>query len=135
MAKTTLSKDGVGLGIEQKLWAAADKMRGSIDASEYKHVALGMLFLKYISDRFEKKYNSLTTPEEKEDRDEYIADNVFWVPQTARWGYLRDNATSPTIGKMIDAAMIEIEKENPRLKGVLPKIMRGHHWIRQCWVV
>lgn len=121
MAKIKLSDTGAGLGIEQKLWAAADKMRGSIDASEYKHVALGMLFLKYISDRFEKKYNSLTTIEEKEDRDEYLADNVFWVPQTARWGYLRDNATKPEIGKMIDQAMIEIEKENPRLKGVLPK--------------
>lgn len=121
MAKIKLSDTGAGLGIEQKLWAAADKMRGSIDASEYKHVALGMLFLKYISDRFEKKYNSLTTPEEKEDRDEYLADNVFWVPQIARWGYLRDNATKPEIGKMIDQAMIEIEKENPRLKGVLPK--------------
>ncbi len=122
MAKTTkLSKDGAGLGIEQKLWAAADKMRGAIDASEYKHVALGLLFLKYISDRFIRKWESLETPEEQEDRDEYLAENIFWVPMNARWSYLRDNATSPQIGKMIDEAMIAIEHENPKLRGVLPK--------------
>ncbi|MCL1892522.1 MAG: type I restriction-modification system subunit M [Alphaproteobacteria bacterium] len=122
MAKITkLAKDGAGLGIEQKLWAAADKMRGSIDAAEYKHVALGLLFLKYISDRFVRKWESLPTPEEQEDRDEYIAENIFWVPQIARWPYLRNNATSPVIGKMIDEAMIAIEKENPKLRGVLPK--------------
>lgn len=122
MAKIdVLAKDGAGLGIEQKLWAAADKMRGAIDASEYKHVALGLLFLKYISDRFERKYEILETEEEKEDRDEYVADNIFWVPPVARWGFLRNHATSPTIGKMIDEAMIAIEKENPKLKGVLPK--------------
>ncbi len=123
MAKTTkLAKDGAGLGIEQKLWAAADKMRGAIDAAEYKHVALGLLFLKYISDRFVRKRESLEDSlVVREDRDEYIADNVFWVPENARWSYLRDNATSPQIGKMIDEAMIAIEHENPKLRGVLPK--------------
>lgn len=122
MAKvTSLSENGAGLGIEQKLWAAADKMRGSIDASEYKHVALGLLFLKYISDRFERKYESLETDEEREDRDEYIADGIFWVPSIARWKYLKENANSPQIGKMIDEAMFAIEHENKRLKGVLPK--------------
>jgi type I restriction enzyme M protein len=119
--KTTLSQNGAGLGIESKLWNAADKMRGSMDATEYKHVALGLLFLKYISDKFEMKHKTLKTKEEREDRDEYIADNIFWVPQTARWGYLRDNATAPTIGKLIDEAMITIERENKQLKGVLPK--------------
>ena len=122
MAKTTkLAKDGAGLGIEQKLWAAADKMRGAIDAAEYKHVTLGLLFLKYISDRFVRKWESLAAPEEQEDRDEYLAENIFWVPQTARWSYLRDNAANPAIGKIIDEAMIVIEKENPKLCGVLPK--------------
>jgi type I restriction enzyme M protein len=122
MAKVTkLAKNGAGLGIEQKLWAAADKMRGAVDAAEYKHVALGLLFLKYISDRFIRKWESLKTPAEQEDRDEYIADTIFWVPINARWSYLRDNATSPQIGKMIDEAMIAIEHENPTLRGVLPK--------------
>ena len=118
---TKLSNDGAGLGIEVKLWAAADRMRGSMDSSEYKHVALGLLFLKYISDRFVRKWESLSQLEEKEDRDEYISENIFWVPKSARWDYLRDNAKNPQIGKMIDDAMVAIEYENPKLKGVLPK--------------
>jgi len=129
---------GANLGFEQTLWAAADKLRGHVDPSEYKHVVLGLIFLKYISDAFEEKHNDLTLlvqdpqsdlyiAEESErylaieDRDEYKAENVFWVPETARWAYIRSNAKQPTIGKIIDDAMEAIEKENPTLKGVLSK--------------
>jgi type I restriction enzyme M protein len=111
------------LGFEEKLWSMADKMRGSMDSSEYKHVALGLLFLKYVSDAFEEKY--LVLKEEAyadpEDRDEYIAANIFWVPKDARWNNIKNNAKKPEIGQIIDQAMIDIEKENPSLKGVLPK--------------
>ncbi len=97
-----------------------------MDASEYKHVVLGLIFLKYISDSFQAKYKELEALKETEytdpeDRDEYLAANVFWVPREARWEYLQKNAKQPTIGKLIDDAMVAIEKENPRLKGVLPK--------------
>jgi len=112
------------IGFEEKLWAAADKMRGSMDPSEYKHVVLGLIFLKYISDSFEKLHEKLVKEEgkeEAEDKDYYIAENVFWVPQVARWIFLRDKAKNPEIGTLIDDAMIAIEKENPDLKGVLPK--------------
>lgn len=129
---------GANLGFEEKLWAAADKMRGHMDAAEYKHVALGLIFLKYISDVFEQRHQQLEVGtadptcefyvaepgarwEVVEDRDEYLAENVFWVPQEARWKFLQDNAKQPTIGKLIDDAMIAIEKENTSLKGVLPK--------------
>jgi len=113
-------------GFEQKLWAAADKLRGHMDAAEYKHVVLGLIFLKYISDAFQKKYKQLsllkqTEHADPEDRDEYRAENVFWVPKQARWSHLKDNAKQPTIGKLIDEAMEAIEKFNPSLKGVLPK--------------
>lgn len=114
------------------LWGAADKLRGNMDAAEYKHVALGLIFLKYISDRFEQRrteaFNDPDTPEELaqelvEERDWYTAENVFWVPENARWAFLKENATSldPTIGALIDQAMIDLELENNNLKGVLTK--------------
>lgn len=114
---------GAAVGFEQQLWAAADKMRGHMDPSEYKHVTLGIIFLKYISDNFEEKYELLTKEHgaDPEDRDEYLADNVFWVTKKARWKYIRSNAKTPQIGKIIDDAMIAIEAENLSLKGVLPK--------------
>ncbi|MBV8611890.1 MAG: SAM-dependent DNA methyltransferase, partial [Singulisphaera sp.] len=118
-------KDGYGanLGFEEKLWQASDKMRGHMDAAEYKHVALGLIFLKYISDAFQERYDALGQEEhtDPEDRDEYTAENVFWVPPDARWTRLQASAKQPTIGKMIDDVMVAIEKENPSLKGVLPK--------------
>lgn len=112
-----------GLGFEEKLWAAADKLRGHMDAGEYKHVALGLIFLKYISDAFAEQYEKIAADPlaDPEDRDEYTAENIFWVPAAARWSHLQDNAKQPTIGKLIDDALVEIEKENPSLKGVLPK--------------
>jgi len=118
--------NGANLGFENQLWAAADKLRGHMDASEYKHVVLGLIFLKYISDAFQAKYKQLeatkdTDYTDPEDRDEYSADNIFWVPKEARWGKLQSSAKQPTIGKIIDDAMVAIEKENPKLKGVLPK--------------
>lgn len=111
------------IGFEETLWKAADKLRGSMDASDYKHVVLGLIFLKYISDKFETKYNELLEEGEgfEEDRDEYTFENIFWVPKEARWGYIKDNAKDPKIGQYIDDAMILIEKENPSLNGVLDK--------------
>jgi len=114
--------------LEKQLWEAADKLRKNIDAAEYKHVVLGLIFLKYISDAFEELYQKLKAGEgeyagaDPEDRDEYKAENVFFVPEKARWTYLLSQAKQPTIGKIIDNAMDEIEKENPSLKGVLPKV-------------
>jgi len=124
MAKN--DKNGANLGFESQMWAAADKLRGHMDASEYKHVVLGLIFLKYISDAFQAKYKQLeatkdTEYTDPEDRDEYTADNIFWVPKEARWEKLQENAKQPTIGKIIDEAMLAIEKENPTLKNVLPK--------------
>lgn len=117
--------NGATLGFEQTLWKAADKLRGSMDPSEYKHVVLGLMFLKYISDGFEEQYQKLVSQKSSganpEDRDEYRAENVFWVPQNARWTYLQNNAKQPSIGRLIDDSMDSIEKENPTLKGVLPK--------------
>jgi type I restriction enzyme M protein len=114
--------NGANLGFEEKLWAAADKLRGHMDAAEYKHVVLGLIFLKYISDAFQERYAELKkdTYSDPEDRDEYVAENVFWVPRDARWEFLQGKAKQPTIGKLIDDAMLAIEKENPGLKGVLP---------------
>jgi type I restriction enzyme M protein len=111
------------LGFEAELFRAADKLRGNMEPSDYKHVALGLIFLKHISDSFEAKRAKLLAeyPEGAEDRDEYAADNVFWVPPTARWSHLQANAKQPSIGKMIDEAMIAIEQDNENLKGVLPK--------------
>src|SRR5918992_2327843 len=112
------------LGFEEKLWQAADKMRNNMDAAEYKHVVLGLIFLKYISDSFEELYTKLKdNPEaDPEDKDEYTAKNVFWVPQEARWNALKSNAKKPEIGILVDDAMVAIERENPGLRGVLPKI-------------
>lgn len=118
-----MATNGHGLGFEQKLWSAADKMRNNMDAAEYKHIVLGLIFLKYISDSFETTYNELKKEElaDPEEKDEYIAKRVFWVPKDARWQYLQNHAKQPEIGKLIDNAMEVIEKENPTLKGVLPK--------------
>ena len=111
------------IGFEETLWKAADKLRGSMDASEYKHVVLGLIFLKYISDKFETKFDALIEEGAgfEEDRDEYEAENIFWVPKEARWSFIKDNAKDPKIGQLIDDAMILIEKENTSLKGVLDK--------------
>ncbi|MBI2590965.1 MAG: SAM-dependent DNA methyltransferase [Candidatus Blackburnbacteria bacterium] len=127
MTMTNSNKQSTAnLGFEAKLWAAADKLRGHMDPSEYKHVALGLIFLKYISDSFEETYRSIKNDKdafegEWEDKDAYKARNIFWVPEIARWEYLKQNAKKPEIGKIVDDAMIAIEKENPSLKGVLPK--------------
>lgn len=125
MAKRKASKNGSGanLGFEEKLWAAADKLRGHMDAAEYKHVVLGLVFLKYISDAFQELHDGLAEDEysDPEDRDEYVTENVFWVPKETRWAKLQASAKQPTIGKLIDDAMAAIEKDNPSLKGVLPK--------------
>ncbi len=113
------------LGFEATLWKAADALRGHMDAAEYKHVVLGLIFLKYISDAFQARYNALVAEEEAgadaEDKDEYTAEGVFWVPPEARWQVIRDNAKQATIGVTIDRAMEAIEKENPTLRDVLPK--------------
>src|SRR6267143_5875014 len=124
--------------LKTTLWGSADKLRGNMDAAEYKHVALGLIFLKYISDAFEefraRLKQDIENPESElyvkkpedrlatlEDRDEYVAANIFWVPKEARWQHLLANAKQPTIGKTLDDAMIAIERDNPSLKGVLPK--------------
>ena len=115
------------LGFEAKLWLAADKLRNNMDAAEYKHVVLGLIFLKYISDAFEEMRARLMEGKgdfkgsDPEDPDEYRAENVFWVPPAARWSYLQNSAKQPAIGKIVDDAMTAIERDNPRLKGVLPK--------------
>jgi len=122
--KTTKNNNsGANLGFEQTLWAAADKMRGHMDPSEYKHVVLGLIFLKYISDAFNEHFEKVQADEygDPEDRDEYTAVNIFWVPKAARWPKLQAEAKLPSIGKTLDDAMVAIEKENPSLKGVLPK--------------
>ncbi len=118
------NNNGANLGFEQKLWAAADKLRNNMDAAEYKHVVLGLIFLKYISDAFLEVHAGLEQDEwaEPEDKDEYKALNVFWVPPEARWDFLQSKAKQPEIGILVDEAMDAIEKENPEaLKGVLPK--------------
>lgn len=122
MAKAD-KKNGGDLGFEAELFKAADKLRGNMEPSDYKHVVLGLIFLKYISDAFDSKYQELLADDADaaEDRDEYAADNVFWVPKEARWSHLQANAKQPTIGMLIDEAMRAIEKDNESLKGVLPK--------------
>lgn len=108
--------------IEAKLWAAADELQGNISPSEYKYVVLGLIFLKYVSDAFDEQYQkALNEDFDPEDRDFYLADNVFWVPKVARWEYLVKNAKRPEIGVLIDEAMDAIEHDNPTLKGILPK--------------
>ncbi|MFA5002161.1 MAG: class I SAM-dependent DNA methyltransferase [Methanolinea sp.] len=124
-AKAVKKTNGANLGFEATLWAAADKLRNNMDAAEYKHVVLGLIFIKYISDAFEEKHAELLAHQQEgadpEDPDEYVRYNVFWVPKEARWAHLQNNAKQPTIGKIIDDAMVAIERDNPSLKGVLPK--------------
>ncbi|MBY0435717.1 MAG: type I restriction-modification system subunit M [Cyclobacteriaceae bacterium] len=112
--------------LQKKLWKAADKLRKNMDAAEYKHVALGLIFLKYISDAFEEQYQKLVAQKSEgadpEDRNEYLAEKVFFVPPLARWSHIQGRATQPTIGKDIDDAMDAIEKDNSSLRGVLPKV-------------
>ena len=126
--KTTASAQSTAtIGFEAKLWLTADKLRNNMDAAEYKHVVLGLIFLKYISDTFEEHRAKLLAGQgdyagaNPEDPDEYKAENVFWVPAEARWSHLQAKAKQPTIGKTVDDAMVAIERDNPRLKGVLPK--------------
>lgn len=115
--------NGGNLGFEADLFKTADKLRGNMEPSDYKHVALGLIFLKYISDAFEAKHKALLAEDAQaaEDKDEYLADNVFWVPKEARWSHLQANAKQSAIGTLIDDAMRAIEKDNESLKGVLPK--------------
>ena len=117
------SNGGANLGFEATLWSAADKLRGHMDAAEYKHVVLGLIFLKYISDAFEEQHATLAKEKgaDPEDRDEYRAVNIFWVPPEARWTYLQGRAKDALIGKLLDNAMVAIERDNASLKGVLPK--------------
>ena len=121
------SKSTATIGFEAKLWLTADKLRNNMDAAEYKHVVLGLIFLKYISDTFEEHRAKLVAGKgdfegaNPEDPDEYKAENVFWVPAESRWAHLQANARQPGIGKIVDDAMVAIERDNSRLKGVLPK--------------
>ncbi|MCX7649131.1 MAG: type I restriction-modification system subunit M [Flavobacteriales bacterium] len=114
--------------LERKLWKAADKLRKNMDAAEYKHVVLGLIFLKYISEAFEELQHKLKEGKgeyegaDPEDRNEYVAEKVFYVPEKARWSYLQSRAKLPTIGRDLDDAMDALEKENPSLRGVLPKV-------------
>ncbi|KAB7629116.1 class I SAM-dependent DNA methyltransferase [Verminephrobacter eiseniae] len=123
MAQNDTNKKGSNLGFEAEMFKAADKLRGNMEPSDYKHVALGLIFLKYISDTFEARHQSLLAdnPQDVEDRDAYLADNVFWVPKDARWSHLQAHAKQPTIGTLIDDAMRAIEKDNATLQSVLPK--------------
>src|ERR1035437_5883125 len=124
MAKT--KKEEQEETLEKTLWQSADKLRKNMDAAEYKHVALGLIFLKYISDAFEDLYQKLKEQKSEgadpEDKNEYLAEKVFFVPLKARWSYIQGRATLPTIGKDVDDAMDAIEKDNPSLRGVLPKV-------------
>lgn len=117
--------NGASLGFEAECWKMADKLRNNMDAGEYKHVVLGLVFLKYISDAFGEQHQKLIAEKaqgaEPEDPDEYLAANVFWVPPKARWASLQSQAKQPSIGKIVDEAMIAIEQDNPSLKGVLSK--------------
>ncbi len=135
---TKENNNGANLGFEQQLWKACDKLRGNMDPSEYKHVVLGLIFLKYINDSFQQKYeqleleyaapssdNYISEPQARyatlQDKDEYLAENIFYVPEKARWSFISAKAKLPEIGKFIDDAMDAIERDNPRLKGILPK--------------
>src|SRR3989338_7318230 len=123
-----MAKRIIGQTFEKTLFKAADKLRKNMDAAEYKHIVLGLIFLKYISDSFEELYTKIKDGKadfagaNPEDPDEYAAENVFFVPQIARWSYLHSRAKLPSIGKNADDAMEAIEKENPTLKGILPKV-------------
>jgi type I restriction enzyme M protein len=117
--------NGATVGYEAHLWQMADALRGSMDAAEYKHVVLGLIFLKYISDAFEEQHAKLEGERvqgaDPEDPDEYRAQNIFWVPPEARWAHLKAQAKQPTIGKLVDDAMAVTERDNPALKSMLPK--------------
>src|SRR3990167_6544396 len=119
------TNNGANVGYEAELWRMADALRGSMDAAEYKHVVLGLIFLKYISDAFEELHAKLQGEKKQgadpEDPDEYRAKGIFWVPTEARWSHLKAQAKQPTIGELVDTAMTGIERDNPSLKGVLPK--------------
>lgn len=117
------TKNTADIGFEKEIWDAACVLRGNMDASEYKNVILGLIFLKYISDSFEEKYQELVEEGEgfEEDRDEYYSENIFYVPAGARWRDISEAAHKPEIGKVIDSAMLAIERENKKLKGILPK--------------
>jgi len=123
--KQSKQNNGATVGYEQQLWQMADALRGSMDAAEYKHVVLGLIFLKYISDAFEEQHAKLEAEKSQgadpEDPDEYRALNIFWVPPEARWSHLKAQAKQPTIGELVDVAMSGIERDNASLKGVLPK--------------
>ena len=121
---TKSDSNSPALDYRSELWRMADALRGSMDAAEYKHVVLGLIFLKYISDAFEERHAEVLAEWGKdaaEDRDEYIAENIFWVPPQARWQYLKNQTRQPTIGRLVDDAMVAIERDNPALKDVLPK--------------
>jgi type I restriction enzyme M protein len=124
-APRSKAANGATVGYEAELWKMADALRGSMDAAEYKHVVLGLIFLKYISDAFEEQHKKLEAQRgqgaDPEDPDEYRAHNIFWVPPEARWAHLKAQAKQPTIGRLVDDAMAGIERDNPALKGVLPK--------------
>ncbi len=124
-AETTAAGNGANVGYETELWRMADALRGSMDSAEYKHVALGLLFLKYVSDAFEELHAELETRQpagaDPEDPGAYLAKNIFWVPREARWAWIRDQARQPTVGQLVDEAMTGIERDNPSLKGVLPR--------------
>ncbi len=124
-AKEPSSNGSGDLGFENKLFQAADKLRNNMDAAEYKHVVLGLVFLKYISDAFEELHARLASQRQEgadpESKDEYVAERVFWVPKEARWAFIQANAKQPRIGQLIDDAMVAIERDNPSLKGVLSK--------------
>jgi len=122
---TTVKKNGNGasLGFEEKLWLAADKMRGHVESAEYKHIVLGLIFLKYISDVFQERYGWLDQQQSPnpERLVEYREHGIFWVPEKARWSYLESQAKSDTLPELMDSAMMELEEANPELKGILPK--------------
>ncbi|HVC08657.1 MAG TPA: type I restriction-modification system subunit M N-terminal domain-containing protein [Elusimicrobiota bacterium] len=136
--KNERRNNGANLGFEEKLWQAADKMRGHMDPSEYKHIVLGLISLKYISDAFKERRDFLVretaAPKSEyyvknaaerdrvaEERDEYTAENIFWVPKAARWTYLQDRAKEPTIGKLLDDAMTVIEKVSMEMSRLTPE--------------
>jgi type I restriction enzyme M protein len=129
---------GATLDFEAKLWAAADALRNNMDAAEYKHVVLGLIFLKYISDAFEEQHVRLDAERDQgadpEDPDEYRAVNIFWVPKEARWSYLKANAMQPNIGRLVDEAMMAIEGDNLSLKGCCRRTTLAQAWISSASV-
>ncbi len=137
--KKTASKtnNGANVGYEAQLWQMADALRGSMDAAEYKHVVLGLIFLKYISDAFEETHARLEAERDQdadpEDPDEYRAQNILWVPPEARWAHLKSQARQPTIGQLVDDAMSAIERDNPSLKACCPRTTPARRWTRRGW--